>query len=323
MGKYSHLATQPERGPGDVLKWKLGSRGEKAPPPDGFQLAHRPYDRSLVESGRASLTWIGHASFLLVLGGLRILIDPILAPNLGIAGIGPTRRLVPPGIPAADLAEIDLILLTHNHRDHLDEPTLSGILAAHSVHPKKLGKKTPTLRPRFIVPQGNGALLAKLGAGAIDELEWWQSVRVGQVEITLVPARHWSMRMPWDRNESLWGGYVIRGPEGTAYHSGDTGFFEGFEEIGKRTGPIDWAMLPIGAYAPRWFMEPQHMCPEESVKALVMMEARTFVAMHWGTYKLTDEPLGEPPERAKTAYLTERTDLDRFWLLDAGETRKL
>ncbi|MBK8255515.1 MAG: MBL fold metallo-hydrolase [Polyangiaceae bacterium] len=321
MGRFSHLATQPERGPADILKWKFGG-GEKAPP-ENFKMPHVAYDRAAVESGKASLTWIGHASFLLVLGGLRILIDPILANNLGIAWLAPTKRLVPAGIPLEELADIDVVLLTHNHRDHLDEYTLAAILAAHALGPSKRGKKNTTLRPRFVVPTGNGALLSKLGAGHIDELEWWQSARIGQVEITLVPARHWSMRMPWDRNESLWGGFVIRGPEGTAYHSGDTGFWDGFEEIGKRIAGIDWAMLPIGAYAPRWFMEPQHMCPEESVQASGMLGARTFVAMHWGTYKLTDEPLSEPPVRAQAAFSAVRSDLERFWVLAAGETRRL
>lgn len=323
MGRYSHLATQPERGPRDLLKWKLGERKAPPSPLDGIVAPRREHDRSLVASGRASLTWIGHASFLLVLGGLRILIDPVLVPSLGIAGFGPTKRLVPPGIPLEDLADIDVVLITHNHRDHLDDWTLSRIVAAHAVAPKKRGKKSAPLRPRFVVPAGNGATLAKLGAGAIDELDWWQAVSIGQVEIALVPARHWSMRLPWDRNESLWGGFVVRGPEGSAYHSGDTGFFDGFAEIGARLGPIDWAMLPIGAYAPRWFMEPQHMCPEEAVQAAQMLSARAMVAMHWGTYRLTDEPIGEPPVRAREAFEKTGGEAERLWILDIGETRRL
>ena len=216
-----------------------------------------------------------------------------------------------------------MVLLTHNHRDHIDEWTLSKILAAHAIAPKKLGKKSAPVRPRFVAPLGNGATLAKMGAGSIDELDWWQSVRVGQVEITLVPARHWSMRMPWDRNEALWGGFVVQGPEGSAYHSGDTGFWEDFGDIGERFGAIDWAMLPIGAYAPRWFMEPQHMGPEEAVEAARLVGARTFVAMHWGTYRLTDEPSGEPPIRAREAFSKAGGDPERLWVLDAGETRRL
>lgn len=318
MGRFSSLATQPERGPSHILKWKLG---EKRPPSplDDFTMPVRAYDRSLVEGGRASLTWIGHASFLLVLGGVRILIDPILAESLGPGN----KRLVRPGIPIEELADIDVVLITHNHRDHMDAWTLSRIIAAHAVGPGKLGKKSAPLRPRFVVPLGNGATLRKMGAGAVDELDWWQSVRQGQVEITLVPARHWSMRTPFDRNESLWGGYVIRGPEGSAYHSGDTGFFDGFAEIGRRFGPIDWAMLPIGAYAPRWFMEPQHMCPEEAAQAARMVSARAFVAMHWGTYRLTDEPLGEPPVRARAAFREAGGEDERMWIFDVGETRRL
>ena len=328
MGRFSHLATQPERGPADMIKWKIaGVRDDPkdAPaivvPPD-FKVGQRAYDRGLVESGKASLTWIGHASFLLVLGGLRVLIDPILAPHMGLA-VGPSKRLAPPGIPIDELADIDVVLLTHNHRDHFDEWTLSRIVAAHAMDPAKRGKKTAPIRPRFVVPLGNGALLSKLGAGAIDEIDWWQTLRVGQIEITLVPSRHWSMRMPWDRNEALWGGFVIRGPEGAAYHSGDTGFFDDFAEIGRRFSPIDWAMLPVGAYSPRWFMEPQHMNPEESAKAADMLGARHFVAMHWGTYKLTDEPLGEGPERARAAFCKTPDDAARFWCLDIGETRRL
>lgn len=318
MGRYTHLATRPERGPADILKWKLGGKGEKPAEEAPFETPRRPYDRSLVESGRASLTWIGHASFLVVLGGLRILIDPIVEASVGVP-----KRLVAPGVPMDDLTDIDVVLITHNHRDHLDEATLRRILAAHAVDPGKRGRKTAPLRPRFVVPRGDGALLSKLGAGVIDELTWWQSVRVGQVEITLVPSRHWSMRMPWDRNESLWGGYVIRAPEGVAYHSGDTGFFDGFEEIGRRAERVDWAMLPIGAYAPRWFMEPQHVCPEEAVRAFEMLGARHMVAMHWGTFRLTDEPVGEPPVRAREAFSKGPGDLERLWILDVGETRRL
>lgn len=317
MGRFSHLATQPERGPADILKWKLTARRD-APQEATFVTPHRPHDRELLASGRGSLTWIGHASFLLVIGGLRVLIDPIVE-----AAVGVPKRLVAPGIPIEELTDIDVVLITHNHRDHLDEVTLARILASHAAHGAKLGKKTQVARPRFVVPAGNGALLSKLGAGAIDELEWWRSVKIGQVEITLVPARHWSMRLPWDRNESLWGGFVIRGPEGVAYHSGDTGFFDGFVEIGRRAEQVDWAMLPIGAYAPRWFMEPQHICPEDAVLAFDMLGARVMAAMHWGTYKLTDEPIGEPPVRAREAFLGGGRAPERLWILDAGESRRL
>ena len=155
------------------------------------------------------------------------------------------------------------------------------------------------------------------------ELDWWQSHRVGALEITAVPARHWSMRAPWNRNEALWGGFVFRGPEGAAYHSGDTALFDGFAEIGQRTGPLDWALLPIGAYEPRWFMEPQHMNPEDAGQAFERLGARHLVAMHWGTFKLTDEPLGEPPARIARYFEEHGLDPARLWILDVGETRRL
>ena len=177
----------------------------------------------------------------------------------------------------------------------------------------------------YVTPLGNAPFLraAGLDDDKIVELDWWQSHRVGALEITAVPARHWSMRAPWNRNDALWGGFVFRGPEGAAYHSGDTALFDGFAEIGERAGPLDWAMLPIGAYEPRWFMEPQHMNPEDAGQAFERLGARRLVAMHWGTFKLTDEPLGEPPARIVRYFQERHLDPERLWLLDIGETRPL
>ena len=131
------------------------------------------------------------------------------------------------------------------------------------------------------------------------------------------------MRAPWNRNDALWGGFVYRTRDGVAYHSGDTALFDGFAEIGRRLGPIDWAMLPIGAYEPRWFMEPQHMNPEDAGEAFLQLGARALCAMHWGTFKLTDEPLAEPPERARAAWRATGRPDDHLWILDVGETRPL
>lgn len=303
MARFDHLSTSPRRGPADIFRWKVidAISGKNRKDPGGFVTPRRAPDRALVDGKSAQLTWIGHASFLLTLGGMRVLVDPVFSPR-----VGPIARLAPPGIALDALPPIDVVLVTHNHRDHLDPWSLARLGSA----------------PRFVVPLGNGALLRKVGATIVDELDWWQSIDLGATSITLVPARHWSMRYPWDRNEALWGGFVIRGPEGAAYHSGDTAFFDGFTEIGERAGPIDWAMLPIGAYEPRWFMEPQHMCPEEAVEAAAMLGARTLVAMHWGTFRLTDEPIGEPPERARAAFEAKGGDR-ALWIPDVGETRAL
>jgi L-ascorbate metabolism protein UlaG (beta-lactamase superfamily) len=168
-----------------------------------------------------------------------------------------------------------------------------------------------------------GALLKAEGLSRVVELDWWQSHVEDTLTITLVPARHWSMRAPWNRNDTLWGGFVVRGPEGAAYHAGDTALFDGFTEIGQRVGPIDWAMLPIGAYEPRWFMAPQHMNPEDAGDAFLQLGAKTLVAMHWGTFKLTDEHLAEPPQRIRRFFDERGIDPARLWVMDVGETRAL
>lgn len=305
MGKYSHLATQPAPGVKGILRWRVVDpiKGNRPVKDTTTGPIARPYDKDLIANATASLVWIGHASFLLTLGGKRMLIDPVLAQR-----VGTHERISAPGIPIHEMPEIDIVLVTHNHRDHLDPWTI-----------RRLGNG-----PTYVVPRGNARLIASLvKSPRIVELDWWETTRVGAVEVMLVPSRHWSMFWPWDRNEGLWGGYVIRGPEGTAYHSGDTGFWDQFEEIGKRAGEIDWAMLPIGAYEPRWFMAPQHMDPDESARAAQMLGAKNFVAMHWGTFKLTDEPVGAPPDRVREAWAREGRQEEHLWILDPGETRRL
>ena len=304
MGRFDDRATLPRRGPKEIFRWKVidALAGRNRRDPGGFITPRREPDRALLAGVEAQLTWIGHASFLFTLGGKRVLVDPNFAPR-----IGPVTRLTPPGLPIEELPPIDLVLITHNHRDHLDPWTIARLGAA----------------PTYVTPLGNGALLKKLGATKVTELDWWQSSTLGELEITLVPARHWSMRFPWDRNDALWGGFVVRGPEGAVYHSGDTAFFDGFAEIGRRLGPIDWAMLPIGAYEPRWFMEAQHMGPEDAVEAARLLGVTRLVAMHWGTFRLTDEPIAEPPIRARARWREQGGDENLLWILDVGETRRL
>jgi L-ascorbate metabolism protein UlaG (beta-lactamase superfamily) len=298
MGRFDDRATQPARGPMDILRWRFS--GGRRPDGRGFVAPLVENDGTLVRAPEASLTWVGHASFLLRLGGKLIAVDPIWSQKLG----GAVARLSPPGVRLEDAGRIDVVAISHNHMDHMDLPTL-----------KRIGPE-----PLYVVPLGC-ARWVKMPK--VVELDWWQSHTDGELTITCVPARHWSMRMPWTRNESLWGGFVFRGPEGAAYHSGDTALFDGFAEIGRRAGPIDWAMLPIGAYEPRWFMEPQHMNPEDAVEAFVATGARTFVAMHWATFRLTDEAPGEPPERLRAAWQARSLPHDRLWIPGVGESRKI
>lgn len=300
MGRFDDRATKPARGPLDLLKWKLGQR---RPPSNEFLTPRRDNDGGIVHSLASSITWIGHATFVLRLGGLLVATDPVFSQR--IAGAVP--RLVPPGVPLEKLPSLDVVLVSHNHYDHLDLPTLRRIGPAAT----------------YVTPLGNGELLRKAGLPNVVELDWWQTHAHDSLAITCVPARHWSMRAPWNRNDALWSGFVVRGPEGAAYHSGDTALFDGFREIGERAGPIDWAMLPIGAYEPRWFMQPQHMNPDDALAAFEMLGARAFVAMHWGTFRLTDEPLDEPPERIRALFREHGRDARRLWVMDVGETRDL
>ncbi len=311
MARFSDRATQPARGPADIARWRLLDRLPGRRPPRADDHAALDAVRPGVRSGGAralldpgpSACWVGHASWLVRLGGALVAIDPIFSSTIQ----GLVRRLVPPGVTLAEVPPVDVVLVTHDHMDHMDLPSLRA-LGDH---------------PTYVVPLGNRERLARLGARTVLELDWWQEVALGDLMITLVPARHWSMRAPWTRNETLWGGYVIRSRDGVLYHSGDTAGGDHFAEIGARVGPIDWAMLPIGAYAPRWFMAPQHCDPDDAGAGFQALGARHFLAMHWGTFRLTDEPIGEPPALARQYFARHGLAPERLWLLDVGEARRL
>ena len=307
VSRFADRATRPARGPADMLRWKLLRRGEHRRTDfaelDRMLPGVRDGGAAALASGAPVACWIGHATWAFRLGGQLVTTDP----NWSRAIQGVAARLIPPGVALADLPAPDVVAVSHDHMDHMDFPTL-----------RRLGPA-----PLYVVPLGNGARLRKLGHPRVVELAWWQRHRQGDLEITLVPARHWSMRMPWTRNQTLWGGFVFRGPEGAVYHAGDTAWGDHFADIGRRLGPIDWAMLPIGAYAPRWFMEPQHIDPDEAGAAFQALAARHLLAMHWGTFRLTDEASGEPPQRLRAWWQTQGLPDERLWILDAGEARPL
>jgi L-ascorbate metabolism protein UlaG (beta-lactamase superfamily) len=228
-----------------------------------------------------ALTWIGHATYLVQLCGRNILTDPVFADRLAVV-----PRNVPPGVAMADLPKIDIVLVTHNHRDHMDGPSL-----------RSLGPE-----PVYVVPRGLAPWFSRVGLPRVVEMDWWEERDVEGVRVTFVPSQHWSRRGVFDENTSLWGGYVLERGGARVYHSGDTAWFDGFAEIGRRVGSIDAAMLPIGAYEPRWFMKTQHIDPVEAVRAFEALGAQRFVAMHWGTFRLTDEALDEPPQVLRRAW---------------------
>jgi L-ascorbate metabolism protein UlaG (beta-lactamase superfamily) len=308
MGRFKNLDEVEPRNFKHVLKWQLGER--RPDRHEGYVTPTRESDLALIASEAPSLTWIGHSSFLVQLGGLNIVTDPVLVDRVGL-----TKRNVRVGLPLEKLPPIDVVTISHAHHDHLELKSCRMI----DEHTQKLTGK----RPLFVIPSEVGRYMKRFECV---ERGWWEQHRVGDVQFTFVPQQHWSMRGPFDRDEALWGGWVMKGPEGTAYHAGDTGYFPHFAEIGERAGPIDWAMLPIGAYDPVWFMHPQHMGPEEAGRAFLELRAKNFVCMHWGTFKLTDEPLGEPIMRRDKWWDSEgpgASARDRLWRLDVGETRRL
>lgn len=287
-----------------VLKWAVVDRlmgrrrpGSASPPAPRVDVDVDALRRPPEPGQPARLTWIGHASWLIQLDGVSLLIDPIFSDRLG-PGI---QRFVPPALGVADLGRIDAQLVTHNHRDHLDMPSVRAVG-----------------RP-VIAGLGMAPLFAGHGLDCT-ELPWWSETRVGAVTIRFVPSQHWSRRGLNDTNATLWGGFVIEGSTARLYHSGDTAYFDGFSEIGRRVGAIDAALLPIGAYDPSWFMSKQHMNPEEATRAFVDLGARKFVAMHWGTFKLTDEPLDEPPARLAAEWQRRALDPAACHVLPIGGT---
>jgi len=291
-GRFSNLDGSAPQPFSAVFKWAVVDRllGRRRTGPLGSPAPRIALDPARVKEPPrvgmpARITWIGHASWLVQIDGVSLLLDPIFSQSIG-PGI---QRFVPPALSAEQLPKVDAQLVSHNHRDHLDLPSLRAV-----------GKPV-------IAGLGLTAFFAKNGLDC-RELDWWQETRVGPVTIRFVPSQHWSRRGLSDANATLWGGFVIEGSNARLYHSGDTAYFEGFTEIGRRSGPIDAALLPIGAYDPAWFMSKQHMNPEEAVRAFTDLGARNFVAMHWGTFQLTDEALDEPPARLKAEW--QRRGLD-------------
>jgi L-ascorbate metabolism protein UlaG (beta-lactamase superfamily) len=287
----------------DVFRWSVLDRltGRRRVAPPGPPAPRVPSDQDAIhrQDGAPRVTWIGHASFLATLSSASFLVDPVFSRRIA--------RFIPrhgePGLLATDLPPLAALLVTHNHYDHLDAPSLRSL-------PRDL--------PVFTAA-GLGGWFRRRGFESVTEMRWWDRTAAGPLTISFVPARHWSRRRIGDTNRSAWGGFVVEGGGATLYHAGDTGWFDGFRAIAARFPAIDLALLPIGAYAPAWFMEPHHMNPEQAVDALGVLGARAMAPMHWGAFQLTDEPLNEPVERLRRAWELRRPAA-RLHVLAVGET---
>jgi len=285
----------------DFLRWRRDRRGKVKDLTFRVETAKTKEIAFLKENReRSSLTWIGHATFLLQLRGLNILTDPIWARRLGFA-----KRLVSPGMSLTELPEIDVVLISHNHYDHLEYPTL---------------RKLPG-NPVFLIPQGLASQFRAKSLQNFREFQWWQDISIKGVVFTFVPAQHWSKRTLWDTNQSLWGGWVITvfDKERSIYFVGDSGYFRGFKEIGTRFS-IDAILAPIGCYAPEWFMNIQHVTPEEAVKAYTDVDARLFIPMHFEAFLLGDDTPGEALGRLQAEWERLALPEENLKLLNLGET---
>lgn len=264
-----------------------------------------PYDPKALRKN-PSVTWIGHSTMLVRMSGVTFLTDPIFSARASPLSFAGPERLVPPGVPLEELPPIDFALLSHDHYDHTDLPSVEALA--------KRGT-------RFVVPVGLGELVRSVG-GEAQELDWWETAQVGKVRVHCVPAQHFAGRSLTDGNTRLWVGWVVEGKDRRFYHAGDTGYFPGFKEIGERLGPIDLAAIPIGAYSPASIMRFVHLDPKEAIQAGLDVRAKRILGMHFGTFDLTDEPPDEPPRWFHAEARRRRLGAKRVWTFNVGETRE-
>ena len=282
-------------------------REPRTPWPKHVQV--RPQVPPALDGAAAAVTFIGHSTFLIQTAAGNILTDPMYSERASpLTWAGP-RRVRQPAVRFDDLPPISTVLLSHNHYDHCDLPTL-----------RLLAKR---FNPVVVTPLGNGRLVRSAGIRRVEELDWWQQTTIGAVPISLTPAHHFSARTPFDKNRALWGGFALTADHARIFFAGDTAYADFFSDIRRRLGPIDLAVLPIGAYEPRWFMRVVHMNPAEAVQAHLDLEAVQSIAMHFGTFQLTTEGIDEPPRALDEACRARNLPPSRFRILGFGESVRL
>jgi len=293
-----------DRSLGDMLRWKLREKAAAWP--------KSVPGRQTVPEARVDglrITMVGHATVLIQAAGLNLLTDPLWSDRASPVGFAGPRRVTPPGIAFDDLPPIDVVLLSHNHYDHLDMATLVRLHAAH--------------RPLIVTPLGNGAIVRRAVPEArVVTGDWGDRIPlVDDTEVHIVPAHHWSARGMGDRRKALWCGFMLRTRRGQVYFAGDTGYGDGaiFRAMRERYGPTDIALLPIGAYAPRWFMAAQHTNPDEAVRIMKDLEARQAIGIHWGSFQLTDEAREEPVALLGQALCVHDIEAVRFPAAEPGD----
>ena len=303
----------------DFLRWRREHRGrpvEPTPPGAWSEWTASAFHVPRADDRILSATWVGHATVLLQLGGLNVLTDPMWSRRASpVSWAGPSR-LVPPPFSLSELPPIDVVLISHNHYDHLDRRTVRMLAGAHSS-------------AQWFAPLGVAHLLRRWRVRDVQELDWWGTGQAGTALVSCVPARHFSGRTPWDRARALWSGWAIAANGWRVLFAGDTAYHPEFTRISERHGPFDLVLLPVGAYEPRWFMGSVHMDPDDALRAYEDLCAAhshaarpSMLPIHWGTFRLTDEPVQEPPERTRTLWAAAGLPADALWLGVHGATRR-
>ena len=287
-----------EKSLSEVLKWSW-SREE---PKKEFIKTNENINLNSLKDREHYALWIGHSTFLINNGDLTILTDPIFSERASPLNFAGPKRLIKPVIKIKDLPKVDVITISHNHYDHLDVNSL-----------RKIQKKFPNVK--ILVPKGDLKLLRNYNLNNGFEFLWWEEIAFNNTKFIFTPAQHWSARGIRDRNKSLWGSWFIKNEDKNIFHAGDTGYSEDFIEIRNRLGAVDFAMIPIGAYDPQWFMSYSHVNPEEALNIAKDLDAKISIGMHWGTFILTDEPVLEPRERLNK--ITNQTNVD-FYTVTPG-----
>ncbi|HZO14564.1 MAG TPA: MBL fold metallo-hydrolase [Polyangiaceae bacterium] len=306
--KFSNQVPVEHAGFCEFLGWQLTAEPGAWEDVSDAKPGQKPPAR--VGKGELRITFVGHATTLVQMDGKNVLTDPIWSERASPVSFAGPKRVRPPGIRFEDLPSIDAVVVSHSHYDHLDMPTLKRLHAAH--------------RPRFFVGLGNRQLLEADGIDRVTELDWWEHVDLGDgVVVHSVPAQHFSGRGLCDRDVTLWMGYVLRGPGGVVYFAGDTAMGPHFEQVRQRFGAPRLAILPIGAYLPRWFMQRVHVSPAEAVEAHQILGAEQSVAVHFGTFNLGDDGQQQAPEELREALRKRGVDAASFWVLGFGEGRPI
>ncbi|UTR08652.1 MBL fold metallo-hydrolase [Evansella sp. LMS18] len=284
----------------DMLRWAKERRQKKKELSVHLPHSEQKQAEELRENKEAfSLTWIGHATFLIQMDGLNILTDPVWAKRMGVQ-----KRLTEPGLAQEELPEIDIVVISHGHYDHLDFRSIRKLKG----------------EPTFYVPEGLKSAFTRRGYKKVTEANWWDTFEAGGIKLSFVPAQHWTKRTITDTNTSHWGGWIFEDSSGqSVYFVGDTGYFRGFQDIGEKF-ETDIVLMPIGAYEPEWFMKVSHINPEDAVKAFLELKGKKFVPMHYGAYRLADDTGPEALDRLLKEW--SRMDLDESMLkvLKLGET---